>query len=77
MKLPVSALLFVLKVGISAEKQKELFAPLSGDGRRNGQGHGLGLSIVRRIVTRLGGTVSVESEIGKGSRFSFVLPKAF
>ena len=37
-------------------------------------GAGLGLSIVQRIVTRLNGTVGVESELGKGSCFWFTLP---
>jgi len=40
----------------------------------NVQGHGLGLSIVRRIVEKLGGEVGVESELNHGSTFSFTLP---
>jgi signal transduction histidine kinase len=40
------------------------------------EGHGLGLSVVQRIVERLGGQVGVDSEIGRGSRFSFTLPAA-
>jgi signal transduction histidine kinase len=40
------------------------------------EGHGLGLSIVRRIVTKLGGEVGVESQIGQGSMFYFTLPAA-
>jgi len=40
------------------------------------QGTGLGLSIVKRIVEAYGGRIWVESEKGKGSKFSFALPKA-
>jgi two-component system, sensor histidine kinase and response regulator len=38
------------------------------------QGHGLGLSVVRRIVERLNGKVGVESEVGAGCLFYFMLP---
>jgi signal transduction histidine kinase len=38
------------------------------------QGTGLGLAIVKGIVERYGGHVSVASEIGQGSTFSFDLP---
>lgn len=40
------------------------------------EGHGLGLSIVKRIAERLGGTVGVESERGEGALFYFTLPEA-
>jgi two-component system phosphate regulon sensor histidine kinase PhoR len=39
-------------------------------------GTGLGLSIARHIVETLGGRLSVQSEVGRGSRFSFSIPKA-
>jgi len=38
-------------------------------------GTGLGLSIVKHIIEAHGGTVSVDSEVGKGSRFTFTLSK--
>jgi len=40
------------------------------------QGTGLGLSIVKRIVETYGGRTWVESELGRGSKFTFVLPKS-
>jgi len=38
------------------------------------RGTGLGLSLARKFAQLLGGTVAVESELGKGSRFSVTLP---
>jgi PAS domain S-box-containing protein len=43
---------------------------------REQHGYGLGLSIVRRIVEKLGGEVGVKSVLGEGSTFSFTLPMA-
>lgn len=60
--------------GLSTEEQKRLFLPftrLHNDGQ---EGHGLGLSIVQRIVEKCGGHVGVESKPGKGSTFWFTLP---
>jgi signal transduction histidine kinase len=60
--------------GIPAEARARLFRTQSRATDRKVEGHGLGLSIVQRIVTKLGGQVAVESEAGKGSVFSFSLP---
>lgn len=66
--------------GLSEEAQKQLFTPFtrisSLGSQPPAQGHGVGLSIVRRIVERLGGKVNVESAPGCGSTFSFTLPGA-
>ena len=42
--------------------------------KRQTEGSGLGLFLVKNIVARHGGNVSVETEEGKGSTFSFTLP---
>jgi two-component system sensor histidine kinase/response regulator len=60
--------------GLSPEEQARLFRPFTRLDQAQTKGHGLGLSIVRRIVEKLGGEVGVESEEGKGSVFSFTLP---
>jgi two-component system sensor histidine kinase/response regulator len=73
-------------MGISPEEQARLFTPytrlggiLGGVPQARGRGHGLGLSIVQRIVEKLGGQVGVESENlpGRGCTFSFTLPAGF
>jgi two-component system sensor histidine kinase/response regulator len=60
--------------GLTPEEQARLFTPFTQLAQVRARGHGLGLSIVRRIVERLGGQVGVESEIGRGSAFTFTLP---
>jgi PAS domain S-box-containing protein len=59
--------------GIAPEDQARLFAPFTRLDQIRAGGHGLGLSIVRRIVEKLGGQVGVESQVGSGSTFSFIL----
>ncbi|MGD9100415.1 MAG: response regulator [Anaerolineae bacterium] len=60
--------------GLTAEERARLFSPFVQLDRVRTQGHGLGLSIVRRIVEKLGGQFGVESQIDQGSTFSFTLP---
>src|SRR6266851_6992376 len=59
---------------LTSEVQPQLFKMYSRLGATRIQGHGLGLSIVQRIVNKLGGQVHVESAIDQGSTFSFTLP---
>ncbi len=61
--------------GLSQEETQTLFQQYSRlEQHSKLQGHGLGLSIVKRILEKLDGTYGVESEIGKGSKFFFTLP---
>jgi signal transduction histidine kinase len=62
--------------GLTPEEQARLFAPFERLHQVRAEGHGLGLSIVRRIVEKLGGQVGVEGEPGRGSLFFFTLPAA-
>jgi PAS domain S-box-containing protein len=62
--------------GLTDEQQAKLFAPFTQLGQARTGGQGLGLSIVRRIMEKLGGEAWVESEPSKGSKFGFTLPRA-
>lgn len=61
--------------GLTEEEQKRVFTPFTRLNQIKIEGHGLGLSIVQRIVNRLGGEVSVRSVVGEGSEFAFTLPE--
>jgi signal transduction histidine kinase len=62
-------------IGIARDDQQRIFRPFE---RLHGQaeylGNGIGLAIVQRAVERVGGSVGVESTLGKGSRFWIELP---
>ncbi|MFK7921748.1 MAG: ATP-binding protein [Bacteroidia bacterium] len=60
--------------GVPLEKQQDLFKPLAKLDYGKTNGHGLGLSIVKRIAEKLNGEVGLFSRDGEGARFYFVLP---
>lgn len=65
-------------IGIPAEYQDKIFEEFNqveDDSRRAYEGSGLGLAIVREFVKLMGGDIRLESEHGKGSRFSVSIPE--
>jgi signal transduction histidine kinase len=62
--------------GIAAEDQERIFLEFQQAGSDAGkpQGTGLGLALARKFVEMHGGKIWVESELGKGSKFTFTLP---
>jgi signal transduction histidine kinase len=61
--------------GIPADDLKRIFEPFYTTKGR-GKGTGLGLAICRQLVAALGGTISVESQLGRGSTFFVRLPRS-
>ncbi|MDP3394806.1 ATP-binding protein [Sediminibacterium sp.] len=64
-------------MGISEEHIQTLFIPftqIDSTATRKHSGTGLGLSICRKIIEEMGGRIWVESQVGKGSTFKFIIP---
>ena len=64
-------------IGMSREFQQRMFEPFaqeSNTGISRFDGVGLGLSIVQKLINRLNGTIEVESEQGRGTRFEIMIP---
>jgi signal transduction histidine kinase len=62
-------------IGIPAEAQERIFGIFQ-RATTTHEGTGIGLAIVKKVAQRMGGEVGVHSELGKGSRFWVLLPKA-
>jgi len=60
--------------GMDAEQSAQIFQPFFTT-KRAGRGTGLGLAIALETIRAHGGEIKVESELGKGSRFTIVLPR--
>ncbi len=62
-------------IGMSVDELDVLFEPYTrGQSQRKIKGVGLGIVIVKKLVEAHGGTVTVSSELGKGSTFTFTIP---
>jgi two-component system sensor histidine kinase/response regulator len=61
--------------GLNEEQLSRIFDEFTRADPTRAKGHGLGLSIVKRIAEKLGGEVRVTSRVGQGSTFGFTLPR--
>ena len=65
-------------VGIDKEKQKRLFnlnTPITTQGTQNESGSGLGLNLCKELIIKHGGSIRIESNVGKGTSIFFTLRK--
>lgn len=62
-------------LGISEQDQKKVFEMFRRGSNHAVEGEGVGLNYVKSAIKRLGGTISLKSAVGRGSVFSFTLPK--
>jgi signal transduction histidine kinase/ActR/RegA family two-component response regulator len=70
---------FIIKdngIGIASEDQNKIFEKFVQIARKEGdyQGTGLGLSIVQKLLDLFGSSIILESDIGKGTEFKFIIP---
>ncbi|HEY6899490.1 MAG TPA: HAMP domain-containing sensor histidine kinase [Puia sp.] len=64
-------------IGIPPEDLAHIFTPFyRGENKRHAPGNGIGLSLTTRIIRLHGGTISVNSEVGKGTTFSIHIPSS-
>ena len=61
--------------GIAPRDHERIFELFRRSGKQDRSGEGLGLAFVRNSVRRIGGTIDIESELGKGSTFLLKFPK--
>ena len=60
--------------GIDPQFIEHIFDTYASKDAEQQKGYGLGLALCRIIVEKMGGEITVESEVGKGSKFTFILP---
>lgn len=62
-------------IGIAAQDMERIFEPFfRAENAKNFKGHGIGLPLTKKIIELHGGTIKLESEIGKGSIFTVTIP---
>jgi len=77
---PETVLFEIRDTGCGMDRERlpiifDAFRQVDGSSTRNAQGTGLGLAITKKLIELHGGEISVTSEIGKGSTFTFSIPQ--